>query len=163
MCRKNCWENIFFRPEEAMFENWQKLVSSNKIDLVHEKITYYFLDDVCTPHTNEAYTTVCLPASASNKGIATLWVKVGTEASRYVLPVLCLFKHLYPITSTKQDASNTKLTAYNGTQIPLFGSLHGSITWQTGSPSVQPHQMNSHWYVAGIPSPAFLGPPLCER
>ena len=27
---KNCWENIFFRPEEAMFENWQKLVSSNK-------------------------------------------------------------------------------------------------------------------------------------
>ena len=27
---KNCWENIFFRPEEAMFDNWQKLVSSNK-------------------------------------------------------------------------------------------------------------------------------------
>ena len=27
---KNCWENIFFRPEEAMFENWQKLVSSYK-------------------------------------------------------------------------------------------------------------------------------------
>ena len=24
-----------------MFENWQKLVSSNKIDLVQEKITYY--------------------------------------------------------------------------------------------------------------------------
>ena len=24
-----------------MFEKWQKLVSSNKIDLVHEKITYY--------------------------------------------------------------------------------------------------------------------------
>ena len=20
--QKNCWENIFFRPEEAMFENW---------------------------------------------------------------------------------------------------------------------------------------------
>ena len=19
---KNCWENIFFRPEEAMFDNW---------------------------------------------------------------------------------------------------------------------------------------------
>ena len=27
---KNCWENIFFRPEEAIFDNWQKLVSSNK-------------------------------------------------------------------------------------------------------------------------------------
>ena len=24
-----------------MFENWQKLVSYKKIDLVHEKITYY--------------------------------------------------------------------------------------------------------------------------
>ena len=27
-----------------------------------------FLDDVHAPHTNEAYTTVCLPALASNKG-----------------------------------------------------------------------------------------------
>ena len=36
-------ENIFFRPEEAMFENWQKLVSSYKIDLVQEKITFYIL------------------------------------------------------------------------------------------------------------------------
>ena len=31
----------FLRSEEAMFENWRKLVSSNKIDLVQEKITYY--------------------------------------------------------------------------------------------------------------------------
>ena len=31
-----------------------------------------FLDDVYTPHTNEAYTTVCLPAPASNKGMASL-------------------------------------------------------------------------------------------
>ena len=27
---KNYWENIFFRPEETMFDNWQKLVSTNK-------------------------------------------------------------------------------------------------------------------------------------
>ena len=31
-----------------------------------------FLDDICAPHTNEAYTTVCLPASASNKEMASL-------------------------------------------------------------------------------------------
>ena len=31
-----------------------------------------FLDDSHAPHTNEAYTTVCLPASASNKGMAQL-------------------------------------------------------------------------------------------
>ena len=34
------------------------------------------LDDVCAPHTNEAYRTVCLPASASNKGMTSLQVKV---------------------------------------------------------------------------------------
>ena len=33
----------FLRPEEAMFENWQKPVSSNKIDVVYEKITYYIV------------------------------------------------------------------------------------------------------------------------
>ena len=27
---QNYWENIFFRPEEAMFDDWQKLVSTNK-------------------------------------------------------------------------------------------------------------------------------------
>ena len=31
-----------------------------------------FLDDVHAPHTNEAYTTVHLPASASSKGMASL-------------------------------------------------------------------------------------------
>ena len=31
-----------------------------------------FLDDVHAPQSNEAYTTVCLPASASNKGMASL-------------------------------------------------------------------------------------------
>ena len=30
-----------------------------------------FLDDVHAPHTSEAYTTVCLTASASNKGMAS--------------------------------------------------------------------------------------------
>ena len=34
-----------------------------------------FLDDVCAPHTNEIYTTVHLPASTSNKGMASLQVK----------------------------------------------------------------------------------------
>ena len=37
-----------------------------------------FLDDVHAPRTNEAYTTVCLPASASNKGMASLLIKVDT-------------------------------------------------------------------------------------
>ena len=93
-----------------------------------------FQDDIHAPHTNEAYTTVCLPASASNKGMTSLWVKVYTEASGNVLPVH-LFKCLYPDHINKTGhltglhASNSKLTVYNGTLIPLFRSLHGPINW----------------------------------
>ena len=102
-----------------------------------------FLDDVCVSYTDEAYTAICLPASASNKGMASLCIKVDTGASRNILP-LHLFRHLYPncIDKTGQptglNASNTRLTAYNGTQVPLFGSLYGPIIWQPGSPSAQP-------------------------
>ena len=31
--------NIFFRPEEAMFENWQKLVSTEKIFILFLRIS----------------------------------------------------------------------------------------------------------------------------
>ena len=127
-----------------------------------------FLNNVCAPHTNEAYTTVCLPTSASSKGMASHQVKVDTGASRNVLP-LCLFRHLYPNCIDKTghptglNVSNTRLMAYNGTQIPLFGSLHGSIIWQPGSPSAQPCQINSCWYVADTPGPAILCLPSCEK
>ena len=100
--------------------------------------------------------------------MASLQVKVDTGASRNVLP-LCLFRHLYPncIDKTGQpigpDAISTRLTAYNGTQIPLFGSLHGPIIWQPCSSSAQPHKINSCWYVAYTPGPAILGLPSCER
>ena len=123
---------------------------------------------VHAPHTNEAYTTACLPASASNKGIASLQVKVDTGASRNV-PPLFLFRHLYPNCIDKTahptglNASNTRLTAYNGTQIPLFGSLHWPLIWQPGSPSAQPHQINSCLDVADTPGPAILGLPSCKR
>ena len=83
---------------------------------------------------------------------ASFWVKVDTAASRNVLP-LHLFRQLYPNCIDKTgyptglNESNTRLTAYNGTQIPLFGLLHGPIIWQPGSPSAQPHHINSCWYV----------------
>ena len=127
-----------------------------------------FLDDVYAPHTNKAYTSVCPPASASNKGMASLQVKADTGASRNVLP-LHLFRHLYANGIDKTghltglNVSNTRLTAYYDTWIPLFGLLHGPIIWQPGSPSAQPHQINSCWYVADTPGPAILGLPSCER
>ena len=102
-----------------------------------------FLDDVHVPLSNEAYTTVHLSASAINKGMASLKVKVDIGASRNVLP-LCLFRYLCSDHNDKTghpsslNVSNTRLTAYDGTQIPLFGSLHGPIIWQPDSPSAQP-------------------------
>ena len=126
---------------------------------VHTEETPYddiLLDDVCAPHTNEAYTTFCLPASFSKKGMASLWVKVNIGGSVNVLP-LCLFRHLYPNGIDKTghptglNMSSTRLNAYNGIQIPLFGSLHGPISWQPGSPSAYPYQINSCWYVADNP------------
>ena len=48
-------------------------------------------------------------------------------------------------------------------RIPLFGSLSFPITWQHGSPSAQPHQINSCWYVADTPGPVIIGLPSHER
>ena len=124
--------------------------------------------NVCSPWCNEAYTNVWLPTSASRKGTASLHVKVDTRAGGNVLP-LCVFKHLYPNwisqagLPTGLDHINTRLTAYNGSHIPLYGALHGSITWQPGHPGTQPHMVDSYWYVADTPSPAILGLPSCKK
>ena len=88
---------------------------------------------------NEAYTTIQLPASASRKGTASLHVKVDTRAGGNVLP-LHVFQHLYPDQispaglPTGLDHVSTRLTAYNGSHIPLYGALCGPITWQPDYP-----------------------------
>ena len=97
------------------------------------------VDDVHAPQCNEAYTTVQLLASASRKGTASLHVKVDTGAGGNVLP-LCVFKHLLPSwispagLPTGLDHDSTRLTAYNGSHIPLYGTPHGPITWWPGGP-----------------------------
>ena len=55
----------------------------------------FVVDDVCVPQCNEAYTMVQLPASASSKGTASLYIKGNTGARGNVVP-LHVFKHLYP-------------------------------------------------------------------
>ena len=60
------------------------------------------------------------------------------------------------------DPVQTKLTAYNGSTIPLYGILHGPILWQPNTPGAQPHMIHSYWYVADTPGPALLGLPTCE-
>ena len=112
--------------------------------------------DVHAPQCNEAYTTIQLPASASRKGTASLCVKVNTGAEGNVLP-LRVFQHLYPDQispaglPTDLDHVSTRLTAYNGSHIPLYGALCGPITWQPEHPGSQPHRVNSHWYICRHP------------
>ena len=111
---------------------------------------------------------VQLPASAISKGTALICVKVDSGAGGNVLPH-CVFKCLYPnwISSaglpTGLHHVSTRLTAYNGSHIPLYGTLHGPVTWQPGSPGTQPHKVNSYWYVTDTPSPTILGLPSCEK
>ena len=97
------------------------------------------IDDVCAPWCNEAYTTVQLPTRPSSKGTASLYVKVNTRAGGNVLP-LCVFKCLYPNQispaglPTGLDHIGNRLTAYNGSHIPLYGALCGPITWWPDHP-----------------------------
>ena len=124
--------------------------------------------DVCPPWCNEAYTTVQLPASASRKETASLCIKVDTRAGVNVLS-LCVFQCLYPNQispaglPTGLDHVSTRLTAYNGYHILLYGPLHGPITWQPGHPGAQPHQVNSYWYITDTPGPAILGLPSSKK
>ena len=126
------------------------------------------VDDVHTSQCNEAYTMVKLPASASSKGTPSLCIEVNTGAGGHMLP-LHVFKHLYPDwispagLPTGLDHISTRLTAYNGSHIPLYGALCGPITWQPGHPGTQPHWVNSYWHVTDSPDPAILGLPSCVR
>ena len=64
---------------------------------------------------------------------------------------------------TGLDHVNTRLTAYNGSHIPLYGALHGPITWQPDCPGACPHRVKSYWYIADIPGPTILGLPSSEK
>ena len=120
--------------------------------------------DVHAPQCNEAYTTIQLPASTSRKVTASLCIKVDTGAGGNVLPLhvfWCLYPdHISPVgLPTGLDHVSTRLTTYNGSHIPLYGALHGPITWQSDYPGSWPHRVNSYWYVTDTSDPAILGLP----
>ena len=124
--------------------------------------------DVHAPQCNEANTIIQLPASASRKGTASLHVKVDTGAGGNVL-LLHVFRCLYPDQispaglPTGLDHISSRLTAYNRSHIPLYGALHGPITWQPNCPGTWPHKVNLYWYIADTPGPAILGLPSSEK
>ena len=82
---------------------------------------------------------------------------------------LHVFKHLYPNQispaglATSLDHVSTRLTAYNGSHISLYGTIHDPISWWPGSPGTQPHKVHSYWYVTDTPGPTILGLPSWKR
>ena len=65
--------------------------------------------------------------------------------------------------TTGLDHINTRLTAYNRSHIPLYGALHGPITWQPDHPGAWLHRVKSYWYIADTPGPTILGLPSSEK
>ena len=57
---------------------------------------------------------------------------------------------------------NTKLRAYNGTNIPQLGALDTTISWKDEETN-EVHKMDTTFYVAETPGPAILGLPSCSR
>ena len=126
------------------------------------------INNISSRQCDEVYTVIKLPASASSKGTASVHVKIDTGSGGNILP-LCLFQKLHPKQTSPDglpiglDPVQTKLTAYNGSPIPLYRILHVPILWQPNTPGAQPHMIHSYWYVADTPGPALLGLPACEK
>ena len=64
---------------------------------------------------------------------------------------------------TGLDHVSTRLTAYNGSHIPLYGALNGPITWQPGGPGTWPHKVHSYWYVHRHPWPCHHRSPIMQK
>ena len=101
------------------------------------------IDNISSQQCNEAYMVIKLPASASSKGTASANVKIDTRSGGNILP-LHLFQQLHLKQTSPDglpiglDPVQTKLTAYNGSLIPLYRILHGPILWQPNTPGAQP-------------------------
>ena len=57
---------------------------------------------------------------------------------------------------------NTKLRAYNGTNIPQLGALDTPITWKDEE-TKEVNKMDTTFYIANTLGPAILGLPSCSR
>ena len=126
------------------------------------------INNISSQWCNEAYTVIKLPASTSSKGTASVHVKIDTTSGGNILP-LCLYQQLHLKQTSPDglpiglDPIQTKLTAYNGSPIPLYGILCGPIVWQPNTPGAQPFMIHSYWYIADTPGPALLGLPACKK
>ena len=115
----------------------------------------------------EAWATVTMPAEIGPNHCGSLSCKVNTGASGNVMP-LSIFAKLFPrcITTngkpTRLHTYDTKLTAYNRSNIPQFGALDTAIEWTPKGHQHSKH-LQTRWYVADSPGPAILGLPSSSK
>ena len=131
-------------------------------DEVHVNTTAINIDAL-----TEACATVSMPAEIGQNHHGSLWCKIDTGASDYVMP-FCIFAKLFPshITTDGKPTGllpcETRLTAYNGSNIPQFGALDTATEW-----TPKDHQQSKHlqtiWYVTDSPGPSILGLPSSSK
>ena len=145
--------------DEVMIHAW---LANQKRPEDLEKIT---LADISIDVMTEAFATVDMPVASKKR--ASLQCKVDTGAGGNMMP-LWAFVKLLPNQLTKTGMPtglwkcNTKLRAYNGTNIPQLSALDTPITWKDEETKVV-NKMDTTFYVADTPGPAILGLPSCSR
>ena len=101
----------------------------------------------------------------SRPGVHNLNLKVDTGAQGNTIP-LETFRKMFPDKLDKSGfpqqeitraARNTRLTAYNGTEIPCHG------IWTFPCKFKQSGWMNTPFHIVDVPGPAIIGLPSCER
>ena len=108
-----------------------------------------------------------MPAGIGPNHHGSLQCKFDTGASGKVMP-LCVFAKLFPshITTDGKPTGlypcDTKLTVYNGSNIPQFGALDTAIEWTPKGHQYSKH-LQTRWYVADIPGPTILGFPSSSQ
>ena len=113
----------------------------------------------------EAFATVDMHVASKKR--TSLRCKVDTGAGGNVMPPRAFAKlFLNWLTKTGMPAGlrkcNTKLRAYNGTNIPQLGALETTITWKDEE-TQEVNKMDTTFYLANTPGPAILGLPSCSR
>ena len=125
------------------------------------------MNNICidTVSRDEATTDIRVQLPDRPMVRATMEVKVDTGAQGNVLPMRA-FRVMCPDrmdsnqkvkVSALAPCTNTILTAYNGTQIPIYGMLTVNCRKNSTTPW-SPHQ----FYVAETPGPIILGLPSCQ-
>ena len=112
-----------------------------------------------TPVKDEAFAKLRVKLPNVNHPNPALKVKVDTGAQGNILPLRIyrnMFSHHVDENGlpTETAPSQTKLTAYNGTQIPQHGVC--SIKSSYGDKAT-----DAGFYVAGVAGPAICGLPTC--